>query len=148
MQFPEHMQQNFSFFKLFEFVVLLGNKKEYPAFSTQSLLISYLILGTTQAESFYTSVRFFRLYEFCALTIATSRAHSKTLPRFLVHGCRRMKRTNKSAQNASIPADYYSFHSARSLRDYSHSIVPIGFGVKSIRTLLMPGTSCVILYVM
>ena len=37
---------------------------------------------------------------------------------------------------------------ARSLHDYSHSIVPIGFGVRSIRTLLMPGTSCVILYVM
>ena len=33
---------------------------------------------------------------------------------FLVHGCRRMKRTNKTARNTSVPAAFYSFHSARS----------------------------------
>ena len=65
------------------------------------------------------------------------------------HGCRHVRNLKSTPDFAQVQSEVLlNFYIARSLHDYSHSIVPIGFGVKSSKTLLMPGTSCVIRCVM
>ena len=63
-------------------------------------------------------------------------------------GWRPINRQKNTRKNAStLPRLFCLFARLVASRVYSHSIVPIGLGVKSIRTLLIPGTSWVIRYV-
>ena len=60
-------------------------------------------------------------------------------------GWRPINRQKNTRKNAStLPRLFCLFARLVASRDYSHSIVPIGLGVKSISTLLIPGTSWVI----
>lgn len=61
-------------------------------------------------------------------------------------GWRPINRQKNTRKNAStLPRLFRLFARLVASRDYSHSIVPVGFGVRSYSTRLMPGTSEVIL---